>query len=474
MTGASIKPPGLPEPPDEKTDKKSSPGPKPGKAPSAIGPDERQFLPAALEIMETPAHPLGRTLALVIAAFFVIALAWSLIGKLDVVAVAGGSIVPAGGVKKIQPVEIGIIRSILVTDSQFVKKGEPLIYLDSTDSEVDTDQVIREKRKSGLEVKRLEALLGIFQGHDKGFIPPEDSEEHAVHEAIEQLNSDTNTYNAHIEVLNAELDQRYSEEDVVLSEIHKLSKILPLLEEYEQMLIPLMEKQYYTKPEWLEIQRKLIETRMNMRIEKFRLEEAKSAINAAKKEKEKFKAASLQQVFEKLRTARDSADSAGLTLRKAKKRESQMALSSPVDGVVQQLSVHTIGGVVTPAEILMHVVPRTGPLEVRCRVLNKDIGFIRAGQVAEVKVEAFPFTKYGIIDGLVLHISKDAIPDENLGLVYDVTIIMAATQIYADSRMVDLSPGMAVTAEIKTGKRKIIEYLLSPLMRYQDEALRER
>ncbi len=151
-----------------------------------------------------------------------------------------------------------------------------------------------------------------------------------------------------------------------------------------------------------------------------------------------------------------------------------MALRSPVDGVVQQLSVHTVGGVVTPAETLMHVVPRTGPLEVRCRVLNKDIGFIRAGQVAEVKVEAFPFTKYGIIDGLVLHISKDAIPDEKLGLVYDARIVMAATQIFADSRMINLSPGMTVTAEIKTGKRKIIEYLLSPLMRYQDEALRER
>ncbi len=161
-------------------------------------------------------------------------------------------------------------------------------------------------------------------------------------------------------------------------------------------------------------------------------------------------------------------------LRKAPKREDQQHLVAPVDGVVQQLDVHTVGGVVTPAQPLMVVVPADAPLEIEAMVLNKDKGFVAAGQVVEIKIESFPFTKYGTIDGSLSHVSGDAIQDEDLGPVYTARVAMDKTTIQVEGDTTPLGPGMAVTVEIKTGKRRVIEYVISPLLRYKDESLRER
>ena len=159
---------------------------------------------------------------------------------------------------------------------------------------------------------------------------------------------------------------------------------------------------------------------------------------------------------------------------KAQQRFALQKITAPVSGVVQQLDVHTIGGVVTPAQAMMVIVPGNATLEVEAWIANKDIGFITEGQPAEVKIETFPFTKYGIIEGEVVTISNDAIADEQYGLVYRATVLMKKSVIQVKDKWVNLTPGMAVTIEVKTGKRKIIEYFLSPLMEYVDESVTER
>src|SRR5690606_11326872 len=159
---------------------------------------------------------------------------------------------------------------------------------------------------------------------------------------------------------------------------------------------------------------------------------------------------------------------------KAESRGKFMSLSAPVDGVVQQLSVHTLGGVVTPAQALMAIVPKDTPVEIEVFLPNKDIGFVYPGQQVEVKFETFSFTRYGTIGGEVISVSSDAIQDERLGLVFGVRIKLAKDKIPVDGRVVSLSPGMAATVEVKIGKRRLIHYFLSPLMRYADESLRER
>ena len=181
---------------------------------------------------------------------------------------------------------------------------------------------------------------------------------------------------------------------------------------------------------------------------------------------------------------------------KAQHRAALQVLVAPVDGTVQQLAVHTIGGVVTPAQTLLVVVPMESRLEIEAMIQNRDIGFIHAGQDAEVKVDAFNFNRYGLIDGKVIGISRDAIShDKPAGkdsskqsdqsedksseppsqeLAYAARVALGRTQMEVEGGTVDLSPGMAVTVEIKTGSRRIISYLLSPLLKFKQEALRER
>ena len=164
----------------------------------------------------------------------------------------------------------------------------------------------------------------------------------------------------------------------------------------------------------------------------------------------------------------------GPEVTKTRQREKLMQLRAPVDGTVQQLAIHTIGGVVTPAQALLAVVPSEESLEVEATVLNKDIGFVRPGQRATVKVESFPYTRYGYLEGTVESVSHDAAQDEKMGLVFPARVKLSNASLVIDGVSVMLTPGMSLSVEIKTGKRRVVDYLLSPLRQHGSEALRER
>jgi len=247
-----------------------------------------------------------------------------------------------------------------------------------------------------------------------------------------------------------------------------------MIAEQEQSLADLQSRAIASRWDLLDQKQRLIESRQNLRVQKHRLKESEASISAIEKEKVQKESDFRRQLLADLVEARKRYDDAKIALRKAARREERQRLVAPVDGVVQHLTVHTLGGVVTPAEPLMIVVPDGVPLEVEAMVLNKDIGFVSAGQSAEVKVESFPFTKYGLIDGEVLQTSTDSKEDEVLGLVYPARVAMLEDEILVGERWVKLQPGMSVTAEIKTGERRLIEFFLSPFIEYQDEALRER
>jgi hemolysin D len=159
---------------------------------------------------------------------------------------------------------------------------------------------------------------------------------------------------------------------------------------------------------------------------------------------------------------------------KARAIHAQQVIVAPVDGTVQESSVHTLGAVVTPAQVLMHIVPRDVRLEVEAYLNNQDIGFVQARQQAEIKVHAFPFAEYGVIDARVSHISDDAIADEQRGWVYRMRLSMEKSAIRVNDKVIGLKPGMEVTAEIKTGQRHLIQYFLSPIIQYANESIRER
>lgn len=442
--------------------------------PRVTGP-EREFLPAALEILETPANPAGRVLTLSLAGFFVIAVAWSVMGRIDIVAVAQGRIVPAGGVKQIQPREIGSVRAIHVTDGMYVEAGKLLIELDPTESEVDKDQLQRERAEARVEVARLTAFIRGLEGLPPDYSPPdEDVAPVLVSMHRSQLESDLAAYQAEVAALRAELSRRVAGRAAIEAEVAKLEEMIPLLADREASLLKLLKQGHSPKPAWQDAKTRLIETRHDLTIQRYRLSEAESAVEAAAKERSRLTADRRRRVYGDLAQAQKTLEQSDMALRKAMKREALHQLRAPVSGTVQQLAVHTVGGVVQPAEPLAVIVPDAVDLEVRARVLNKDKGFVAEGQPAEIKLEAFNFTKYGTVHGEVTSVSSDAIEHDDLGLVYETRVSLASRTILAEGRDVPLTPGMTVMVEIKTGKRRVIEFLLSPLRRYQDEAIRER
>jgi hemolysin D len=175
-----------------------------------------------------------------------------------------------------------------------------------------------------------------------------------------------------------------------------------------------------------------------------------------------------------LTKAQDEIALAEAELVKARRQNRLQVLRAPVDGTVQQVAVATIGAVVKPADPIMVVVPDGGGLVMEANVLNKDIGRLHVGQPVAVKLEAFPFTDHSTVPGRLIQVSRDAVQDEKLGLVYLARVRLERASISVDGARVALAPGLAATADIKTGRRRIIAYLLSPLSRRVQEAGREQ
>ena len=252
-----------------------------------------------------------------------------------------------------------------------------------------------------------------------------------------------------------------------LAESARISKLRA--EDYGRLL----EGKYVGRHDYLLREQERIAAEQDLAMQRNRVQEIASALSAAQEELHVLMADFRQQTLDRLREAEQQVAQGTPELAKAGQRDRLMTLRAPVDGTVQQLEVHTVGGVVTPAQELLAVVPQEA-LEVEATVLNKDIGFVRPGQPVTVKIESFPYTRYGYLTGTVISVSHDAAQDEHLGLVFPARIRLDGATLDVDGVMVDMSAGMMLSAEIKTGKRRVIDYLLSPLRRHTSEGMRER
>jgi hemolysin D len=474
--------------------------PLPGRA-AALRRAEREFLPAALEIIETPASPLGRMLGATLLAFFAIAVAWACFGKVDIIATAQGKVVPAGRVKVIQPLEAGTITAIRVRDGEKVAAGQVLIELDHVVSTAERNRVAHELLGARLDAARLTALRA---GLDEpgcapvGFAPPANAPAHEVARTRAVMQSQAEQQAAKIAALDGQIAQKVAEADENTAVIAKLAAGLPLLEQTADLREKVMKMQYGNVVAHLEAQLKLSEQRHELVVQQRKAVEVAAARQAIESQRAQARAEFAQSIVSDLAEAEQKAAQLGEDLVKTTKKVDDQVLRAPIDGVVQQLAVHTIGGVVTPAQNLMLVVPAGSPIEIEAMIQNKDVGFVHDDDVAEIKIDTFNFTKYGLLQGRVLNVSGDSIQrdkpaaaqqsggsktggsqdrsSEPAGqeLVYSARVSLDRTRMQIDDRMVDLAPGMAVTVEIKTGQRRIIEYLLSPLLRYRQESLRER
>ena len=433
---------------------------------------ELEFLPAVLEVVEAPPSPLGRGIVFTIVAFFTIGIAWAVIGEVDIIATAQGKIIPSGNVKVIQPLESGVVRAIHVRDGQHVKAGDVLIELNPTGAAADETRLKRELMTARVNTARLEALQ--FDDPMDVFFPPEGAPEDLVSRNERHLESALSERNARLEAIDNEVLQRRAEIRTTQVELHRLKKILPNVRERVEKRRELLEKGYTARLDFLELEQELIDMEQQVLAADSKLNELQAALRATTSRRDQLVAEDRRTIQDQLSEIMAQADSLEQELIKAQDKNRLQTLRSPVNGVVQQLAIHTEGGVVTPAQELLTIVPAGDSIEIEAMVLNKDIGFVHDGQDAEIKVESFPFTKYGTLRGDVKHVSRDAIQDEKQGWVYPARFNLWETEIVVGDKFVPLSPGMSVTVEIKTGKRKMIQYLLAPLQEYQDESLRER
>src|SRR6266849_1857320 len=394
---------------------------------------ELAFLPAALEIVETPPSPIGRAIGVTIIAVFVLALAWGCLGTVDIVATAPGKIIPSGRTKTIQPFEIGVVRAIHVHDGDTVKAGQVLIELDPTMNAAEREHLQSDLVAAQLDVARLRA--GLADGPDPlaDFQPPAGARAPLVASQRQYLLTQTSEIRAKLAALDRQLAQKEAERTTSAATIGKIEAVIPLLQQQVDMRKTLLQHETGSKLIYLQTLQQLVEQQQERSVQQSKYKEAEAVVAALRE---------------------------------------------------------------TRAQALLVLVPQDSHLEIEAMVSNRDVGFVEPGQEAEVKVATFNFTRYGLLHGTVLSVSPDAIgrddpqgqtkdkpqqgtqdakpQSDEQGPVYAARISLDRTQMQIEDKPVNLSPGMSVTAEIRTGERRIISYLLSPLRKYRQDSLRER
>ncbi len=430
--------------------------------------DQHEFKPLLVEIEERPLNPLGRMIFWIIMAAILFTVLWMLLGEVDVVVTARGKVIPSGEVKIIQPLNTGVVRSILVEAGDHVEKGQVLLEIDPSDVDPELLSLKADLNQVELEILRLSALLeqhsfnvpdndfdaDILRVQKDIFVAEKQSLEQQVQakrEILGQLDEQLaglDSSAVHLEYMINLLQQRLLRLDQVRDIISR--------EEYEQTENEYLQNQ--TNLQGIVHQRAEIESRKQQTRQEiaFLKEDNRNRLLAdlaEKKQRQHYLAAQIEQ---------------------AEFRSLRQQITAPVDGYVSRLLFHTIGGVVSPAEKLAFIVPDDSPLLIKSMLLNKDAGFVASGMAASIKIDTFNFQKYGTLDGKVVQVSKDSLEDEQLGLVYEVYIFPQQTTLMVDGAETPITAGMSVASEIKVGKRRIIEFFIYPLIKYLDEGVSVR
>ena len=387
---------------------------------------------------------------------------------------------------------IGEVQAIHVHEGDEVKAGDPLITLVGTVTKAESVRLQQEIEALGLQLARQQAFVAYLDTPSSNLVPT-DSVGSAVTEVQaskqehgNQRNSESQTfeeqllfqqikdYKTSADALISQEKSKRAEQQTIVAQVNKLKRVLPIIEERTQSLKALYDKSYGSRVEYLELEQQRIELEEDIKAQSAAVKQLAAEAEALQHQLASLHAQTRRESLDQQEQLHRQLDTMEQERIKAEELHDQQQITSPIDGTVQQLLVHTIGGVVQPAQALMQIVPAEAKMEVEAWILNKDIGFVHEGQSAEVKIDTFNFTKYGLIDGMLTNVSNDAVPDEQLGLRYLANVQIEKDWMQVENRKVNLAPGMSVAVEIKTGQRRLIEYFLSPLLRFKQQSVRER
>jgi hemolysin D len=416
----------------------------------------------------------SRLFALCLSALVASALLWSFFSIVDIVATAEGRVIPSARVKRVQPIEAGIVRAVHVKDGDRVKSGQLLVELDPTVRQADRERLANNLLSMRADVARLEALRFPLPQALSEFRPPSELGLNTTQQHREMLISELSEHSADLGLIDNEIDRLRAQMRGFQVGIERLSRVLPLLQERTHARRQLSQQGFGSRLLYLEIEQQLVEQEQEEKLLHVKVEETNAAIEALAQRRSRLEADFRRRVYSRLIEAERLTVSLVQELAKAEQQVNYQSITAPIDGKIQQFIVDTVGGVVTSAQTLMIVVPEDDELEIEALVLNKDIGFIEIGQVASIKFEAFPYTVYGSMPGTIRDVSRDVIEDPRLGFVYPVRVRLQSSSMWIDNRPVPISAGMRATVDVVTEKRRLIEFILSPILRFRDESFRER
>lgn len=410
--------------------------------------DLHEFKPLLIEIEDKPLNPLGRIILYLVLAIMVFATAWLILAKVDVVVSAQGKVIPSGEIKILKPLESGVVSKIFVKESDRVKKGDILIQIDPTVTDASLSSKQDDLAVINSDIALLEALIN-ESNLSKDELNKLNSSQLSLYNNQKQILA--STYEGNKAKLNsAKLDIKASE-----SEVNRLSLLLNKEEEAKTRLQKVLD--LIVKKEYEDVSKSVINLKEQKDIALYRLKESNKKLEEIIEENQKaiktIKSSWIETSLSKEKEKRELSAQINAILFSNKTQQ----IKSPVDGFVGKLLIHTEGGVVSPNDNLISIVPSDAPLIIKANVLNKDIGFLKLGQEVAVKIDTFSFQKYGLLHGNIIEISKDAIEDEKLGLIYEIKIKPKSLDIKVEGEIKRLEIGMSVISEVKTGKRRVIE-----------------
>lgn len=432
--------------------------------------EETEFLPSVLEVTETPPSPVGRAVLWTMLALLVAGGIWMFVGEVDEVAVANGKVIPVGNVKVVQSQNKGAIKELYVKEGDYVEEGETLLVLDTTKTQADVDQLKKQVAYYDLTVNRLQAEM-----NDAAFVPPASDDDLAQKDIDAQValyKSRRAKFAADQEKNEAAVTQAAAAVEGAQAQLYKYRSLEAVAAEKESRLEELMQSDAISYFQLLEARATRVEYQRNAEASEKSVTESEGKLAEARDNLQTTETAYRQDTMSQLVEAKRQLNAYEEELKKADDTNQQSVITAPISGRVNQLAVHTLGGVVSEGQAIMMVVPDDAVMEIEAYADNKDIGFIQTGQTAEVKVETFNFQKYGMVNATVDEISPDAgsnPQDKETYQKYRLTL-----GLENDTSGIELTPGMNVSAEIKIKKKRIIDFFLDPFRKYKDEALRER
>ncbi len=463
---------------------------------------DREFLPAHLEVLETPPSPLALALTWTIALFFLGLVTWSVLARIDIYATAQGRVQPSGRSKVVQPYETGKVSQVLVANGDAVRAGQVLVTLDASEAVADEDSRRADLGSLDAQIARRRAEIVAVRG-DPAHVPEPDFP-HSASAAIEAqersaMRTDVEQYASARNALLSQLSENAATQARLTSSVAARERLLAILRERTTMKETLVTRQAGTRAAVLDASQQVEQASAELATDVGTLAETRAASESLRRKVEQLTSETVAKQDQSLAEAMEKRAVAVQDVLKASIRKGRLSLASPIDGTVQQVAVSTIGQVVTAGQALMVIVPSSGSIEMEAMVPGRDVGFVVQGQRAVVKLDAFPFTRYGSIEGEVVHVSRDAVNEREAGaasdpvassrgqgvaqpgstadtqnLVYPVTVRLDRSVIEADGRTVNLTPGMTATVEVRTGDRRVVDYVLSPMRETTSGAGHER